>query len=174
MAALRSRRGHYIFALWFLLSTCLLLLFTRLISAVAGWMSTIHVYTWCGPSANLECRFEMCRTRLAGNAGPKKSPKIRHLGTIAQIEELNSKTRFFHLLPNLAWLLYVVQFLQADPSVNLVRSNTLSFALIKCCQVHDPIAKVCHSCNGNMTKAVPSCYQCKQQYDGWWGLRQRC
>ena len=85
MAALRSRRGHYIFALWFLLSTCLLLLFTRLISAVADWMSTIHVYTWCGPSANLECRFKMCRTRLAGNAGPKKSPKIRHLGTIAQI-----------------------------------------------------------------------------------------
>jgi len=24
-------------------------------------------------------------TRLAGNAGPKKSPKIRHLGTIAQL-----------------------------------------------------------------------------------------
>ena len=27
----------------------------------------------------------MCCARLAGNAGPKKSPKIRHLGTIAQI-----------------------------------------------------------------------------------------
>jgi len=27
----------------------------------------------------------MCCTRLAGNAGPKKSPKIRHLGTIAQL-----------------------------------------------------------------------------------------
>jgi len=27
----------------------------------------------------------MCCTQLAGNAGPKKSPKIRHLGTIAQI-----------------------------------------------------------------------------------------
>jgi len=35
MAALRSRCGHYIFALWFLLS------FPRLISAVAHWMSTI-------------------------------------------------------------------------------------------------------------------------------------
>ena len=27
----------------------------------------------------------MCCTRLAGNAGPKKSPKIHHLGTIAQL-----------------------------------------------------------------------------------------
>jgi len=27
----------------------------------------------------------MCCTRLARNAGPKKSPKIRHLGTIAQL-----------------------------------------------------------------------------------------
>jgi len=27
----------------------------------------------------------MCCTRLAGNVGPKKSPKIRHLGTIAQL-----------------------------------------------------------------------------------------
>ena len=44
-----------------------------LISAVAEWMSTI-LDTWCGPSANLECRSEMCCTRLAGNAGPKKSP----------------------------------------------------------------------------------------------------
>ena len=27
----------------------------------------------------------MCCTWLAGNAGPKKSPKMRHLGTIAQL-----------------------------------------------------------------------------------------
>jgi len=27
----------------------------------------------------------MCCTRLAGNAGPEKSPKIRHLGTITQL-----------------------------------------------------------------------------------------
>jgi len=41
-----------------------------------------HTYfgTWCGPSANLECRSETCCARLAGNAGPKKSPKSRHLG----------------------------------------------------------------------------------------------
>jgi len=36
-------------------------------------------------SANLECRSEMCCTQLAGNAGRKKTPKIRHLGTIAQL-----------------------------------------------------------------------------------------
>jgi len=36
MAALRSRCGHYIFALWFLS-----FFLPRLISAVADWMSTI-------------------------------------------------------------------------------------------------------------------------------------
>ena len=49
MAALRSRCGHYIFALWFLLLLLLLLrllllllfFFPCLISAVAEWMSTI-------------------------------------------------------------------------------------------------------------------------------------
>jgi len=41
--------------------------------------------TWCGPSANLECRSETRCARLADNAGPKKSPKIGHLGTIAQL-----------------------------------------------------------------------------------------
>ena len=35
----------------------------------------------CGPSANLECRSEMCCTQLAGNAGPKNSPS----GTIAPL-----------------------------------------------------------------------------------------
>ena len=29
--------------------------------------------TWCGPSANLECRSERGCTRLAANAGPKKT-----------------------------------------------------------------------------------------------------
>ena len=41
--------------------------------------------TLCGPSANLECRSETRCMRLAENAGPKKSPKIGHLGTIAQL-----------------------------------------------------------------------------------------
>ena len=40
MAALRSRCGHYIFALWFLLSSSSCF-FPRLISAIGDWMSTI-------------------------------------------------------------------------------------------------------------------------------------
>jgi len=41
--------------------------------------------TWCGLSANLECRPEMCCTRLAENAGRKNVAKSRHFGTIAQL-----------------------------------------------------------------------------------------
>jgi len=33
-----------------------------------------------GPSANLECRSEMCCSRLAANTGRKKVAKNRHLG----------------------------------------------------------------------------------------------
>ena len=44
-------------------------------------------------SVNLECRSEMCCTRLAENAGPKKSPKIGHLGTIAQLCRAISSTK---------------------------------------------------------------------------------
>jgi len=39
--------------------------------------------TWCSPSANLECRSEMCCTRLAGNAGPKKKPSGLHSRTLS-------------------------------------------------------------------------------------------
>jgi len=79
MATLRSRCGHYIFALWFLLLSFFLFfyLFPRLISAVADWTSSVdHIHTWCGPSANLECRSETCCTRLAGNAGPQNRQKF--------------------------------------------------------------------------------------------------
>jgi len=56
----------------------------RLISAATDWMSP-YFYTWRGPSANLECRSEMCCTQLAANAGPKKVAINRHLGTIPQL-----------------------------------------------------------------------------------------
>ena len=56
----------------------------RLISATADWMSTILPHVVC-PSANLECRSEMCCLRLAANIGRKKVAKNRHLGTIAQL-----------------------------------------------------------------------------------------
>jgi len=56
--------------------------FPRLISAVGDWMFTClatpcakHGHTmfgtWCGLSANLECRSEMRCTRLAANTGRK-------------------------------------------------------------------------------------------------------
>jgi len=63
--------------------------FPRLISAAADWMLP-YFDTWCDPSANLECRSETCCTRLAGNAGPKKSPKSRHLDTIAQLRRVST------------------------------------------------------------------------------------
>jgi len=44
-----------------------------------------YFYTWCGPSANLECTSEMCCTHLLEMHDPKKSPKICNLGTIAQL-----------------------------------------------------------------------------------------
>ena len=41
----------------------------------------------------------MCCARLAGNAGPKKSPKIRHLGTIAQIRRaISSQLRHISIV----------------------------------------------------------------------------
>jgi len=42
-------------------------------------------HTWCGLSANLGCRSETCCTGLAQNTGRKKSSKIHHQGTIAQL-----------------------------------------------------------------------------------------
>jgi len=42
--------------------------------------------TWCGISANLECKSEMCCTRLAGNTGCKndaKSPSAHHSTTLS-------------------------------------------------------------------------------------------
>ena len=54
----------------------------RLFSAVAGWMSTILPYVmW--PSANLE--FKCAARGSLKIQDAKKSPKIRHLRTIAQL-----------------------------------------------------------------------------------------
>ena len=70
MATQCNRAGHYIFALWFLLSS----FFIRIISAVADWMPSILAHT-CGlKSANLRRRSETCCTALAANTGRKKSP----------------------------------------------------------------------------------------------------
>jgi len=78
MAALWNRAGHYISILWFLSSIFSLLNLSR--RRLGVYYTSTH-----GLSATLECRSEICCTRLAGNAGPKNSSKNRHLGTIAQL-----------------------------------------------------------------------------------------
>ena len=72
MAALHSRCEHYIFLL-FLPST-----FLYSSSNLRRRRLDIIPYfdTWCGRSANLECRSETCCALLAGNAGPKKRQKV--------------------------------------------------------------------------------------------------
>jgi len=110
MAALRSRCGHYILQLWFLSSSSsssssfflsFFLSFFFSFCLAYSQRSQIgcqpHFHTWCGLSANLECRSEMCCTRLAGNTGRKSewrkkslsaqicraiSSQLRHVSTI--------------------------------------------------------------------------------------------
>jgi len=82
MVALWNRADHYIFALWFLLSSSF---FPRLISAVADWMSAILPHMVWRLSANFRCRSETCCTWLSGNARRKKVAKKRHMGIIAQL-----------------------------------------------------------------------------------------
>ena len=52
-------------------------------------------------SANLECRSEMCCMRLAGNAGPKNSPKIPRLSlsTHADFKGFRVLTALLHGTP---------------------------------------------------------------------------
>ena len=57
--------------------------FPRLMSAAADWMSTILRHIVWPYSANLECRSEMCCTRLAGNTGRKKSQFWHHRTNLA-------------------------------------------------------------------------------------------
>ena len=84
MAALWNRADHCVFTLWFLSSSSFCFFFHCLFSAVRDWMSTILLHmVWCGLNANLECRSEMCCTRLTGNTERKNDPK--NLRTIAQI-----------------------------------------------------------------------------------------
>ena len=67
-------------------SSFFLLSFPRLISAVGDWMST-YFHTRCGLSANLECRSEMCSTRLAEKYSTQKlaknSPSAHHRTTLS-------------------------------------------------------------------------------------------
>jgi len=56
-------------------------------------MSTILPHMLWPYSAHLECRSEMCCTRLAANTGRKNDAKNRHLRTIAQLWRAISSQR---------------------------------------------------------------------------------
>ena len=56
--------------------------FPRLISAIADGCVP-YFDTWCGLSANLECRSETCCSWLAVNTGRKKSPSRHHCVTLS-------------------------------------------------------------------------------------------
>ena len=94
MAALRSRSRHYIFAPWFRLLSSFTFFLAYCQPSQIGCLPYFH--TWCGGlSANLGCRCETCCRRLAENTGCKKSPKIRHLRTIAQLcRAISSQLRY--------------------------------------------------------------------------------
>jgi len=97
MTALRSRYGHYVFALWFLLSS---FFFARLISAVAEWMSTIllhMVWPYCEfrmqvwnvlHTARWKYRTQK-RRKIAiwapsHNFGQAESSQLKHVSTIGK------------------------------------------------------------------------------------------
>jgi len=70
------------FVLWFLLlSSFFFLLFPLAYSQPSHIGCLPYFHTWCGLSANLECRSEMCCMRLAKNTGhkiAKNSPSGHH------------------------------------------------------------------------------------------------
>jgi len=84
MIALWSTADHYVFALWFLLPCSF---FFSSPNLSRRRLDVYHTSTHgvALVHANLRCRSETCRTRLAGNTGRQISPKIRHLGTNAQL-----------------------------------------------------------------------------------------
>jgi len=90
MAALRSRCGHYIFALWFLFSS----FFLSSPNLSRRRVDVYHsFYTWCGLSANLRCRSEICCRRVAANTGRKNDAKNRHLGIVVQFYQAEFSQR---------------------------------------------------------------------------------
>jgi len=79
MAALWA--GHYILQMRFL-SFFFFFFFPRL-SQRSQIGCLPYFYTWCGISANLECRSEMCCTRLAENTGRKNHAKNHHCTSLS-------------------------------------------------------------------------------------------
>ena len=107
MVALWNRADHHIFALWFLL--LLSSFFFSSPNLSRRRLDVCHrpyFHTWCGLSANLECRSEMCCTRLAEIQDAKSrqkstsghhrsicraiSSQLRHVSTIRKKNLLSS------------------------------------------------------------------------------------
>ena len=68
---------------FFYLSSSFFLLFFLAYSQPSQIGCLLYFHTWCGPSANLGCRSETCCTRLAENAGRKKSSSWHHRTTLS-------------------------------------------------------------------------------------------
>ena len=73
MAAVYNTAGHYIFVLWFLLLSFFFLFSSPNQPSHIGCLPYFH--TWCGPSANLECRSDVGCTWLAEMQDAKKIAK---------------------------------------------------------------------------------------------------
>jgi len=86
---LHSICGHFIFALWFLLSIFYLSLLACSQPLQIGCLSYFH--TWCGLSANLGGRSETCCMRLAENTGRKNRQKFAIFATKARIDKWSEK-----------------------------------------------------------------------------------
>ena len=83
-AALWNQAGHYIFALWFLLSS-IFLSFSLAYSQPSQIECLPYFHAWCGLSANLGCRSETCCMWLAEIQDTKitqKSPSGHHPTTL--------------------------------------------------------------------------------------------
>jgi len=85
MVAPWNRADHYIFILWFLSIFSLLSSIFFSSPNLSGRSLNVYHTSTHGLNVHLECRSETCCAPLAENAGPKKSPKNGHLGTIAQV-----------------------------------------------------------------------------------------
>ena len=86
MAALRSRCGHYIFALWFLSIYLLSFFIPRLISAVAHWMSSIllhMVWPYCEFRMQVWNVLHAARYKYGTQKWCKKSPSAHHRTTLS-------------------------------------------------------------------------------------------
>jgi len=82
MATLCNRAGHYILPCGFFYLS--MFFFPHLILAVADWMSTILLHMmWPYCEFRMQVRNVLYTPRW--KCRTQKSPKIRHLGTIAQI-----------------------------------------------------------------------------------------